>query len=165
MGYVTDSALFNRLLEQVKSFADISEASGASGLSIRSIDWIEFNVRGFWPYIVELAKRSSDDTIYFVDVEKAADDSFYRACGKFPAVSLSTGMTEEEYTTALYETPGGNLSQAFAPTFTDAYFMIPASGAWRVFGDSDTEQGKVISTVGLPPDELFPHDFLDAPNA
>jgi hypothetical protein len=68
-------------------------------------------------------------------------------------------MSESDYKIAINEEPGPS-QKVYAPAYTNTYFLSPSSGAWHIYGEYDTERGKIVSTVGLPPDELFPHDFL-----
>ncbi|SAL64000.1 hypothetical protein AWB74_03416 [Caballeronia arvi] len=156
MPYITDLSLF----EQITKLAKIPLGTSSRSIEIRILEWGEFSVGGFWPYVVELAKMSLDNTLYFWDVNRSMDDTFHKSFGKYPAIALSTSMTEQEYLDELGGLFAGKDEQWFVMNATDSYLLAPASGAWRISGEYATERGKIISTVGLPPDELFPHDFL-----
>lgn len=165
MRYVADADLYRRLIDQAASLKPWQVGYASSGTSRRHFDWLEFLVKGFWTYIVELARLSGDTTIYFCDLEQAKTSVFAERFGVYPLVELDTGMTEPEYIAALNQEPGQVRGETFAVANTNSYLVFPPSGRWHMHGEYSIEMAELVSTVSVPADATFPHDFWDETEA
>jgi len=165
MRYVSDADSYQRLVRQTTSMMSWQVGSASSDQSRRYFDWLEFLVKGFWTYIIELARLSGDATIYFYDLEQAKTSVFAKRFNVYPLVQLDVGMTEAEYIAALNEEPGKMQGETFAVVNTNSYLIFPSSGKWRVLGEYSIEMAELASAVGVPEDEKFPHDFWDETEA
>lgn len=165
MTYINDSSVYERVSTQALSLKRWHIDSDDAETALYYFEWSEFLVRGFWPYIVELARLSDDETIYFYDVEQAENTEFEKKFGTFPIIQLNIGMTSREYIAALHEAPAKDASPAFALSTTNAYLLFPASMKWYVHGEYSIELAELVTTVGLPKSPEFPHDFWEASEA
>ncbi len=165
MGYVSDAALYQRLVGRVTSLQTWQVEQASPDTSRRYFDWLEFLVKGFWAYLIELARLSGDMSIYFYDLEQAKTSIFAERFGVYPLVQLDTRMTEPEYIAALNEEPGKVQRETFAVANTNSYLIFPQSGKWHVHGEYSIEMAELASTVGVPADNMFPHDFWDETEA
>jgi hypothetical protein len=165
MRYVSDADSYQRLVGQTTSMMSWQVEDASSGGSRRYFDWLEFLVKGFWTYIVELARLSGDTTIYFYDLEQARTSVFAERFSVYPLVQLDVGITEAEYIAALNEEPGKVQGATFAVANTNSYLIFPPSGKWRVLGEYSIEMAELASAVGVPADATFPHDFWDETEA
>lgn len=128
---------------------------------VRYFDWSEFKVAGFINYLNALANLSGDEKFYFYDLDPAAPvDEFYRLFKKYPVVKLDIGVNEKEYFSTLREEPGKVPGRTYAVDTTNRYAIFPESMNWYIYGEYDIELAVLMSKVGLPPDELFPHTFF-----
>lgn len=165
MRYISDTDLSRRLMDQVSAMKAWQVGKVSSSASRCYFDWLEFLVKGFWTYIVDLASLSGDSTIYFCDFEQAQAGTFAKRFFLYPVVQLDTKMTESEYITAINKEPGTVQEETFAVANTNAYVIFPASAKWYVHGEYSIEMAELVSFVGLPSPGLFPHDFLDESEA
>ncbi|WP_235610655.1 hypothetical protein [Bordetella sp. H567] len=133
----------------------------SEGVSRRYFDWLEFAVGGFWQYLTQLAHLSGDTVIYFYDLYRAKDTrfDFYANFGLFPVIELSVEMTERQYLSGLRCEPGHLEGVTYVAAYTDEYLILPPSGKWHIHGAYEIEMGQLVSYVGLPAPEVFPHDF------
>ncbi|CAE6972921.1 hypothetical protein R69608_07893 [Paraburkholderia nemoris] len=165
MRYVSDADSYQRIVGQATNLMSWQIGDGPSGTSRRYFDWLEFLVKGFWTYIVELARLSGDTTIYFYDLEQAKTSVFAKRFSVYPLVQLDVGMSEAAYIAALNEEPGEVQGETFAVANTNSYLIFPQSGKWRVLGEYSIEMAELASSVGAPADAMFPHDFWDETEA
>ncbi|MCO4881785.1 hypothetical protein VOI32_35930 [Paraburkholderia caribensis] len=161
MRYVSDTDLYRRLMNQAASLKSWQAGHVSPSTFRRYFDWQEFLVKGFWTYVVELARLSGDATIYFCDLEQATASFFAERFGVYPLVELDTSVTEPEYIAALNQEPGEVQGETFAVSNTSSYLVFPPSGKWHVHGEYSIEMAELVSTVGVPADIMFPHDFWD----
>jgi len=159
MGYVSDAELYQRLVGRVTSLNSWQLGQASPDTSLRYFDWLEFLVNGFWAYVIELARLSGDTSIYFYDLEQARTSLFVERFGVYPLVQLDTHMTEPEYIAALNEEPGKVQRETFAVSNTNSYLIFPQSGKWHIHGEYSIEMAELASSVGIPADTMFPHDF------
>jgi hypothetical protein len=122
-------------------------------------------VKGFWSYIVEVARLSVHVAIYFFDLEQAANAEFKQKFGIYPVVRLNVNMTERDYVVALNEAPSAGAGAAFAPSNTSAYLLFPVSTRRCVHGEYSIELAELATSVGLPRSPEFPRDFWEASEA
>ncbi|WP_459625347.1 hypothetical protein [Burkholderia sp. 3C] len=165
MKYVSDADFYQRFVDQATSLMSWQVGDAPSCMSRRYFDWLEFLVKGFWTYIVELARLSGDTTIYFYDIEQSKTSVFAKRFSVYPLVQLDVGMSEAEYIAALNEEPGNVQGETFAVANTNSYLIFPPSRKWRVLGEYSIETAELVSSVGAPADAMFPHDFWDEAEA
>ncbi len=165
MSYISDANSYQCFEAQAASLTSWQVGDAPSGTSRRYFDWLEFLVKGFWTYIVELARLSGDTTIYFYDLEQAKTSAFAKRFSVYPLVRLDVSMSEAAYIAALNEEPGKVQRETFAVANTNSYLIFPPSGKWRVFGEYSIEMAELASSVGTPADAMFPHDFWDETEA
>ncbi|VVE72769.1 hypothetical protein PCA31118_04308 [Pandoraea captiosa] len=161
MRYVSDTDLYKHFMDQAASLKSWQAGHVSPGTSRRYFDWLEFLVKGFWTYVLELARLSGDTTIYFCDLEQANATAFAKRFGVYPLIELETSMSESDYIAALNREPGEVQGETFAVSNTGSYLIFPPSGKWHVHGEYSIEMAELVSTVGVPADETFPHDFWD----
>jgi hypothetical protein len=148
-------------MDQAASLKSWQAGRVSLGTSRRYFDWLEFLVKGFWTYVLELARLSGDTTIYFCDLEHANATAFAKRFGVYPLVELDVSVGESEYIAALNREPGEVQGETFAVSNTSSYLIFPPSGKWHVHGEYSIEMAELVSTVGVPADATFPHDFWD----
>ncbi|AOB31668.1 hypothetical protein AKI39_14670 [Bordetella sp. H567] len=161
MSCISDVELYKRLTETAALAEQWQVGYPSERVSRRYFDWLEFVVRGFWEYLTQLASLSGDTTVYFYDLQRAKNTEFdlYAIFGLFPVVELSVEMTGREYLSALNCEPGHSEHLTYIPAYTDEYLILPPSGKWHIHGAYEIEMAELVSYVGLPAPEVFPHDF------
>lgn len=165
MAYISDVTEYERLSAQASLLKLWQVDKDDAKVSFRYFDWLDFLVKGFWPYVVELARLGDDEVIYFYDLEQAENAEFERKFGIYPVIRLNVDMTSREYIAALNEEPAKGAGPAFALSNTSAYLLFPASMKWCVHGEYSIELAELATSVGLPQSPEFPHDFWEASEA
>lgn len=104
----------------------------------------------FWPALTALAQLHGDDMVELLVVAPGGDSYYKPEYGMYPAASLATASSPQEYWKTISEEPRGDATGAIV--FSAEVVAIDGpSGEWGCWGERNLG---VALIRGVPPEEL-----------
>ncbi len=115
--------------------------------------------RSFWDYIKKLSQISHDNYIFFIDLMICCsfkDLAVYKeSFGCYPIIKIPTDFNETVLMKVLGQ-PFECVKGSYEAGITNTYGILSGNARWYVYSDYDNQYGKLVSSVGFPPQSNFP---------
>lgn len=100
----------------------------------------------FWPAIASVANYHRDRQVEFLVLEPSAESYYAPGYGMYPAFSIPIQSSEDEYWSALNESPGGDVTGALIHS-ANVVAVAGSSGKWGFWGERDLG---IVVVQGVP---------------